>query len=140
MTQLDGLRVVTLGETTVTRDILMFGENPHWSKNLHVWGEAGIVKERKNGKTGDRGVLMMVIGYPLNRKSDSVRMWNPATNGIVTTRDVAWLKRMFFEPEPSIGFELDPARCRKMQPMIFKSIMSPVKTTMMQIGIAELNS
>ena len=40
---------------------------------------------------------MMFVGYPLNREADSVRMWNQNTNGVVTTRDVIWLKRMFFE-------------------------------------------
>ena len=40
---------------------------------------------------------MMFVGYPLNREEDSVRMWNRATNGVVTTRDVIYLKRMFYE-------------------------------------------
>merc|ERR1712127_224283 len=40
---------------------------------------------------------MMFVGYPANRETDSVRMWNPDTNGVVTSRDVIWLKRMFFE-------------------------------------------
>ena len=40
---------------------------------------------------------MMFVGYPLNGEADSVRMWNQNTNGVVTTRDVIWLKRMFFE-------------------------------------------
>ena len=35
--------------------------------------------------------------YPENRESDSVRMWNPETNGVVTTRDVIWMNKMFFE-------------------------------------------
>ena len=40
---------------------------------------------------------MMSVGYPANRETDSVRMWNPDTNGVVTSRDVIWLKRMVFE-------------------------------------------
>ena len=28
---------------------------------------------------------------------NSVRMWNPETNGVVTTRDVIWMNKMFFE-------------------------------------------
>ena len=33
----------------------------------------------------------------MNREFDSVRMWNPDTNGVVTSRDVVWLKRLFYE-------------------------------------------
>jgi hypothetical protein len=75
---------------------LVYGVNPSWSWNLRTWGEAGVVKEGKDGKTGDRGIAMMFVGYPNNRESDSVRMWNRSTNRVVVTRDVIWLKRMFF--------------------------------------------
>jgi hypothetical protein len=34
---------------------------------------------------------------PENREHDSVRMWNPKTNGIWTICDVIWLKRFFFD-------------------------------------------
>jgi hypothetical protein len=40
---------------------------------------------------------MMFVGYPENREHDSVRMWNPETNGIWTSRDVIWLKRFYFD-------------------------------------------
>ena len=109
-TQLDRLKVVTLGNQTTTCDILMFGKNPNWAKNLHTWGQAIVVKEGKDGKTGDCGKLMMFVGYPSNGESDSVRMWNPTTNQVVTTRVVIWLKRMFFESDNSSGFELDPSQ------------------------------
>ena len=39
----------------------------------------------------------MFVGYPANREEDSVRMWNEKTNGVVTTRDVIWMKQMFYE-------------------------------------------
>ena len=32
-------------------------------------------------------------------------MWNPKTNGVVTTRDVIWLKRLYFE-KPSSSQDL----------------------------------
>ena len=34
-------------------------------------------------------------------------MWNPTTNRIVTTGDIIWLKRTYFEPEKSVGIKLD---------------------------------
>ena len=67
------------------------------------------MKDGKDGKTGDRGELMMFVGYPSNCESDSVRMWNPQMNRGVMTRNVIWMKRMFFEPDSSEDkFVLDP--------------------------------
>ena len=57
-----------------------------------MWGEAGVVREGKDGKTGDRGIKMMVVGYPNNRESDCKRMYNPQTKRVVVTRDVIWHK------------------------------------------------
>ena len=39
----------------------------------------------------------MSVGYPANREGDSVQMWNPKTNGVETTRDVIWMKHMFYK-------------------------------------------
>jgi hypothetical protein len=41
-----------------TRDMYLFGANPTWSKKLHVWGEAGVVAEGKDSKTGNRGATI----------------------------------------------------------------------------------
>ena len=79
--KLDGLRVVTLNGKTATRDVHWYGKNPSWANNLRTWGEAGVVKDGKDGKTGDRGEAMMFVGYPNNRETDSVKMWDPETNG-----------------------------------------------------------
>ena len=97
VTMLDGLQVITLGGKTATRDVHIYGSNPRWTKNLQTFGEAGVVKEGKDGKTGNRGIAMVFCGYPYNRESDSMRMWNPGTNRVVTTSDVIWLKRMYYE-------------------------------------------
>jgi hypothetical protein len=95
-TMLDGLKVVQLGDVIATRDQHVYGSNPTWARNLKTFGEAGVVKDAKNAKTGNRGMVMMFVGYPDNQEHDSVRMWNPETNGIWTTRDVIWLKRCYF--------------------------------------------
>ncbi len=71
-TQLDGLRVITVGDKTATRDVHVFKSNPNWAVNLRTWGEAGVVTDGPNGKSGDRGIEMMFVGYPANRESDSV--------------------------------------------------------------------
>jgi hypothetical protein len=63
-TQLDGLRVVTINNVTQTRDKHMFGSLSRWTKSLRTWDEAGMVKEGKHGKTGDRGIRMMLWVTP----------------------------------------------------------------------------
>ena len=40
---------------------------------------------------------MIFVRYPPDRESDSIQMWNPVTNGIVTTCNVIWMKQMYFE-------------------------------------------
>ena len=43
-------------------------------------------------------VKMMFVGYA-DRESDSVRMWDMQTSRVVVSRDVVWLKRMFFKDD-----------------------------------------
>jgi hypothetical protein len=38
----------------------------------------------------------MFVGYALNHPGDCYRMWDPETGGIRESRDVIWMKRMFF--------------------------------------------
>jgi hypothetical protein len=40
-TQLNGLRVITVGGRTVKWDFHVFKSNPNWALNLRTWGEAG---------------------------------------------------------------------------------------------------
>ena len=65
----------------------MFGVNPSWAQKLHVWGEAGVVAEGKNSKTGDKGATMMFVGYA-DCESDSARMWDLVTAWVIGARDV----------------------------------------------------
>ena len=67
---------------------------------------------------------MMFVGYPANREEDSVRMWNPITNGVVTTRDVIWMKRMFFEKADSSEWMSNEKMVHKTEAEDSKSIAS----------------
>lgn len=96
-TLLDGLVPIMINGKLATRDEHVYGSNPNWASKLRIFGEAGVVKEGKNGKSGNRGTTMLFVGYS-GREKDGVKMYNPNTNGIVNTRDVIWLKRMFYEP------------------------------------------
>ena len=106
MTQLDGLVAVKVGGKTATCDVYMFSANPTWSRKLRVSGEAGVITEGKHSTMGDKGATMMFVGYA-DRESDSVRMWDTRTARVVVTREVIWLKRMFFKDDVSDIIELD---------------------------------
>ena len=87
-------------------DVHMFDANPTWAKILLVWGEAGVVAEGNDSKTGDRGATMMFMGYT-KCKSDSVRMWDLHTSRVIVSQDVTWPKRMFFKNDASGIIDLD---------------------------------
>jgi hypothetical protein len=67
----------------------MFGANPKWSKNLCIWGEAGVMTVGNDSKMGDRGTTMF-MGYS-EHESDSIKMWDPSTNRVIMTYNVIWL-------------------------------------------------
>ena len=57
--------------------------------------------------SGDRGIEMMFVGYPANRESGSFRTWDPLTNGVATTRDVIWMKRMVYDWPNDAFFDIE---------------------------------
>ena len=66
-----------MGDKIETRDVHVYGKNPKWAQQLQTFGKAGVCKEGKNVKTGDRGQDMMFVLYPMDREDNAVRMWNP---------------------------------------------------------------
>jgi len=98
-TLLDGLVVIALDGKEATRYVHWNGHNPAFAKHLRIWGEAGTVKVKTNTtpKVVDRGVHCMMVGYALHHAGDTYRMWDKETNRVHETRDVIWLKRMYFE-------------------------------------------
>jgi hypothetical protein len=96
MTKLDWLKLITVNKVKKTR-IERYGlPLPNFNWYLCTWGEAGIIKTGKDGKVGDRGVTGMFVGYTSNHKDNCYRMWNPNTKKISKTREVVFLKRLFF--------------------------------------------
>ena len=74
-------------------------EYPAFAKHLRTWGEAGTVKikTKTTPKLADRGVQCMMVGYALDHDGDCYRMWNPETNSVYETRDVVWMKWMYYQ-------------------------------------------
>ncbi len=65
-------------------------------KHLRIFGEAGIVKNMKDGKVGDRGITMLFVGYSSGHADNCYRMYNPVTSRVCESRDIIWMGRMYF--------------------------------------------
>jgi hypothetical protein len=75
------------------------GSNPKFANHLRTWGKAGTVnlKTKSTPKIADRGIQWcMMVGYSTNHTGDCYGMWDPSTGGIQQTRDVIWLRQMYF--------------------------------------------
>ncbi len=96
VTALDNLIPVTWNGITKTRYKHAGFEIPKFVKHLRTFGEAGIVKNRKDGKVGDRGITMVLVGYADEHAGNCYRMYNPVTSRVNVTQDVIWLGRTYF--------------------------------------------
>ncbi len=96
MTKLDWLKLITANKVKKTRIEHCGLPLPNFTRYLHTWGEAGLIKTVKDGIIGDRGVTGMLVGYASNHEGDCYRMWNLNTKKISKTCNMVFLKRMFF--------------------------------------------
>ena len=99
VTALDNLIPVTFNGETKTRYEHAGYEIPKFAKYLRTFGEAGIVKNGKDGKVGDRGITMVFVGYADGHAGNCYRMYNPVTSRVSVTRDIIWMGRMYFTNE-----------------------------------------
>ena len=95
--------IVQINGLITTRVEYWCGELPRWEKALRTWGESGVVKiaTTTSVKGKPRGNACLFVGYALGHATGVYRMWNPNTNRVLETRDVTWLKRMYYrKPQP----------------------------------------
>ncbi len=95
-TQRNGLRVIKVQDKIGTWYFHVFKLNPNWAVKLWTWGEAGVVSEGPDGESGNHGIKSLFVCYLANRESDSVWIYDPTTNEVVTTHDVIWMKHMYY--------------------------------------------
>ena len=97
-TKLDWLVLIKMNGVTKMRSEHWCGEVPKFARHLRMWGEAGTVtiKGKMNPKPKNRGVHCMFVGYSSGHDGDCYDMWDPSTRRIHQSRDVTWLKRMFY--------------------------------------------
>ena len=99
-TLLDGLVVIELDGVSKTRYEHWSGQLPRFAHHLRTWGEAGTVKTATDTtqKLEDKGTHCIFVGYCRDHAGDVYRMFNPHTKKLHVTRDVIWLRRMYFLP------------------------------------------
>ena len=85
---------------------------------MQTWGEAGVVKEGKNDKTGNRGIVMIFVGYPLNIDGDSYIMWKKPTSVVLMSQQDIFFKRTFFVP----AVKLETIELRDISDVKLKSV------------------
>ena len=101
-THLDGLTLITLDNVIATRYEHWGAKIPEWAKTLRTWGEAGVVKlgVKRKCKIDERGTTCMFVGYTNQHASDVYVIWDGEKNRVHTSRDIVWLKRMYYEEKP----------------------------------------
>ena len=106
-TLLDGLVVVEINGVSKTRQEHWGATLPKWSNALRTWGEAGVVtlKSKMTPKMANKGLSCMFVGYAPQHAEGVYRMWDPTTGRIHVTRDIVWLRRMYFQRQPA-GVEI----------------------------------
>jgi hypothetical protein len=80
VTALDNLIPVTWKGETKTRYEHARFKIPKFVKYLRTFSEAGIVKNKKDGKVGNRGIAMAFVGYADGHAGNCYRMNNPVTS------------------------------------------------------------
>ena len=98
-TLLDNLMVVNVSGKEGTRFEHFTGKNTRFASHLRTWGEAGTVKLKTKAtpKIGNQGEQCMFVGYATDHTGNTYCMWNPQTGPVHVTRDIIWLKQMYFQ-------------------------------------------
>ncbi len=82
VTALDNLIPATWKGETKTQYEHAGHNIPKFAKYLKTFGEAGIVKDKKDGKVGDIGITMLFVGYADGHAGNCYRMYNPVTSQV----------------------------------------------------------
>jgi hypothetical protein len=95
----DGLVLTTINGKAQTRYEHFGVPLPNFASFLREWGEAGTVttKTKTTPKLHGRGVICMFVGYSPTHSGDTYRMLDWKTKRVHVTRDIIWLKHMFFD-------------------------------------------
>ena len=98
-TKLDNILVSSNKDTSPYKQF--YGTPSPIREHLRTFGEIGIVTRHNNqpirGKLDDRGVPCVFLGYAKDHSANVYRMLKLDTNAVIITRDIVWLKKMYYE-------------------------------------------
>ena len=99
MTHLDNLTVIEIDGKKANRYKHWGGALPKFAKHLRICGEAGVVKLKtvSTGKLENKGTVCAFVGYSPTHAGDCYQMWDPIKKSIHITRDIRWLKQMYYK-------------------------------------------
>ena len=75
----------------------MFKKSPKFIDNLRVFGEVGVLfnKKKIRGKMENRGESCIFVGYPKDHGSEVFRVYKLKTKSVVVSRNVRWMNIMY---------------------------------------------
>eukprot|EP00957_Ditylum_brightwellii_P059982 4553888-Ditylum_brightwellii.AAC.1 len=105
---LDGLSVVEIIGAKKLCFKYFAGVLPKFAKHLCTWGDASTIKthKKRSPKINDYDMACMMFGYTTSHEGDCYKMYHPIKWYVYKSRDVIWLKRMYY-PKPVSQDELD---------------------------------
>ena len=80
-------------------------ELPRYIKNLHSFGEVGIILKggKIKSKIMNRGQRAIMVGYGVQNGNEVYRMYKMDTRKITLTRDVRWTGKMYGESKMNLS-------------------------------------
>lgn len=90
---------VNLEGKKATRYEHFYGKKSKVINHLRTWGEVGTIRIKRSmiSKVEDRGIVCMLVRYAPSHDGDCYEMWDPIKGAVHTSRDVIWLKRMYYQ-------------------------------------------
>ena len=83
-----------------------------WIPYLQPFGRIGIVTTKKSfkAKLKEKGTKMIMVGYAHNHPRGTYRLYNPAKQSVITSRDIYWHDYTPYNPTLNLSiFVQDPA-------------------------------
>jgi len=107
-TLLDSLIIVNINGVDKPRYEHDGMSTPKWINDMKVFGEAGVVKLKTkiSPKMDNKGKTCIFVGYPLNHADSTYLMYDPETKGIHISRDVVFLRRMYWKKKNDASKEV----------------------------------
>ncbi len=97
--------ILVTAPTNKSPDELFTGTKPTLYPHLIEFGRIGYVTDRAQfkGKMKSKSYPCLMVGYAHNHSNDTYRMYNPATDEIILSRDIKWADWRKLQPDRVIS-------------------------------------